>query len=103
MATFDGSLARTFDFGDSTRPADSGSVERGRTAARAGVEPRTCAWLVRSVWEARLHAGAGLVPRSVRDRESAAAGTPAGEKYRALEHRRRQAQIRARRLLAALP
>jgi hypothetical protein len=103
MVTFDGSLARTLDFGDSPPPAAGGTVNRRRTpAARAGVKPRACAWGGRTGWEARLHEGFvpvrttldGGIPATV------SAVRPLG-KYRAFEHRRRQAQIKARRLLAA--
>jgi hypothetical protein len=104
MVTFDGSLARTLDFGDSPLSADDGTATHRRTpAARAGLGSRACAWAVHTRWEARLHDGFGQV------RTTGDGGIPAmvsavrpADKYRALEHRRRQAQIQARRLVAAL-
>jgi hypothetical protein len=72
MATFDGSLARTLDFGEPLAPETTPKNTR----------------IVR--WSAApADAGSRVLPWRGSD------------KYRVLEHRRRQAQIRARRLLAA--
>jgi len=95
MATAAPSLARTLDFGDSeeTEPAEVGAgtdhVGRqtpnpSRAVSRRRVLPS--AGRVTRVAEAGVH----VLPWRGRD------------KYRLLEHRRRQAQIAARRLLAAL-
>jgi len=95
MATAAPSLARTLDFGDSdeTEPAEicagtdhvggqtpnpSRAVSRGRVLPSAGRVTRGA------------EAGVHVLPWRGRD------------KYRLLEHRRRQAQIAARRLLAAV-
>ena len=65
MARFDGSLARTLDFGDAAPAVHSGG--------RAGL---------------RLAAPGGLLRGP--------------DKYKVLEHRRRRAQIRARRALSLI-
>jgi hypothetical protein len=72
MGTSDGSLARTLDFGEPVAPDATPKATR----------------IVR--WSATpADAGSRVLPWRGSD------------KYRVLEHRRRQAQIRARRLLAA--
>jgi diadenosine tetraphosphate (Ap4A) HIT family hydrolase len=77
MATFNRSVARTLDFGETTNP-QSATVPptRTRLVSRRAGNP------------AGLHMHV-LPWRS-------------GDKYRVLEHRRRQAQITARRLLSVL-
>ncbi len=76
MATFAGSLARTSDFGG-TKERNPESTPRTRTRlAKRGGSPAT--------------AGSHVLPW--RDADT----------YRVLEHRRRQAQMHARRLLALL-
>ena len=100
MARFDGSLARTLDFDDSTAPLEGVAVDhRPKPAALAAGEPRPSAWLVQGGCEGPCHERRDL-RRGVSRRSSVAAGgVPPLDKYRTLEHRRRQAQIQARRLL----
>ena len=100
MARFDGCLARTLDFGDSEAPGVGGKrLASQGPAIGAGAESHT--------------RGRFPSPRSTRASVGAAPctrrgpGFPAGplrgpDKYRALEHRRRHAQMKARRMLAAL-
>jgi hypothetical protein len=101
MARFDGSLARTLDFNDSAAPLESGAADhRPKPAALAAAEPRASAWLVHGGCEGRCHEG-GDLRRAISGGRSSAAGGGVSplDKYQTLEHRRRQAQIRARRLL----
>ena len=102
MARFDGSLARTLDFGDSAArlPAARGSRAR---VSRSMLEPnpmRAAASRFRGQPDRRpaLPSGSTFFV----DPDVAAGALRLPDKYRALEHRRRQAQMKARRLLAAL-
>jgi hypothetical protein len=79
MATFNRSLARTLDFGETT-DSQSEAVPPARTRAR--------------LVSRRAGNPAGLHMHVLPWRS--------GDKYRVLEHRRRQAQITARRLLSIL-
>jgi hypothetical protein len=98
MARFDGSLARTLD-NDSAAPLESGAADhRPRPAALAAAERRPSAWLVHGGCEGRCHEG-GDLRRAISGGRAAGGGVSPLDKYQTLEHRRRQAQIRARRLL----
>jgi hypothetical protein len=78
MSRFDGSLARTLDFGDTTTTAGPGV-----RLLRVGLE---------------TEAPAGAAPVGLR--LALPGGVPPGsDKYKVLERRRRQAQIAARRVL----
>ena len=77
MTAFDGSLARSLDFGETrASQAEVGARARTRIASRS-CDPHT-------------RAGTHVLPWRGSDT------------YRVLEHRRRQAQITARQVLAAL-
>ena len=77
MTAFDGSLARLLDFGDTRdSQAEVGTRARTRLASRSS--------------DHHTRAGTHVLPWR------------GSGKYRVLEHRRRQAQIKARQVLAAL-
>jgi hypothetical protein len=102
MRRIDGSLARTLDFGDSAVPVARPARLAGQglavdAAARSHARGSGSVW-----WAARPQGSAAM---GIDDFRRPGCGTGAlgqPNKYRVLEHRRRQAQMNARRLLAAL-
>ncbi len=99
MARFHGSLARTLDFGDSA--ASGARLARWGLAIDA-VAKSHARGSVPVSWAARPQAGATIGIDILRHPGCGAGALRLPDKYRAIEHRRRQAQIKARRLLAAL-
>jgi hypothetical protein len=89
MRRFDGSLARTLDFGDTTTTTTP-SVRSVRGQLRLAVEANA---LQGGPFDSSASSGSSRA----RSRDDKAHGE--SDKYKALEHRRRQAQIKARRLL----
>ena len=104
MVTFDGSLARTLDFGDSPLSAEDGTATHRRTpAARAGLDRgHARGRSIRGGSPDSTTASDRCAPLSMAGFRLTVSAVRPADKYRALEHRRRQAQIQARRLVAAL-
>jgi hypothetical protein len=102
MARFDGSLARTLDFGDAAPAAAGGTQLTGHPVATGATAQPHARGSSPTSRTAKPVAGAGTALDVLR-RPGLWTGAPRlSDKYRALEHRRRQAQMKARRMLAVL-
>ena len=101
MARFDGSLACTLDFGDSAASAPGDARLAGQGLAIDAAAKTHARGSVPISWAVRPPAGAAIGVAILRRPGCGAGALRLPDKYRALEHRRRQAQMKARRLLAA--
>ncbi len=102
MARFEGSLARTLDFGDSAASAPGGARLARQDLAIDAAAKSHVRGSVPVSWAARPQAGAAIGIDILRRPGCGTGALRLPDRYRVLEHRRRQAQMKARRLLAAL-
>jgi hypothetical protein len=102
MRRIDGSLARTLDFGDPAVSAAGAARLAGQGLAMDAAAGSHARGSVSVWWAARPQGGAGMGIDHFRRPGCGTGALGRRDKYRVLEHRRRQAQMKARRILAAL-